>query len=63
MKATVKFASANLLHLASCLLVQALTDWESTEAVSVNLLHIASAHSACKGQFAVGPDRPETEST
>ena len=32
----------NLPHLASGVLVQALTDWESTEAVPVNLLYSAS---------------------
>ena len=33
----------NLPHLASGMLVQALTDWESTEAVPVNLLYSANA--------------------
>lgn len=33
----------NLPHLASGVLVQALTDWESTESVPVNLLYSASA--------------------
>ena len=33
----------NLSHLASGVLVQALTDWASTEAVPVNLLYSASA--------------------